>query len=202
MVVIGLTGNIGVGKSTVLHYLAHKGAHVVDADKLAHQSMLPDMPSYQPIVDAFGSEMLSDDGTINRLALGRIVFGDETKLRQLEAIVHPAVYVLVRQALAATVAPVAIIEAIKLLESQRLVPLCQEIWVVTASTETQLRRLMVSRAMNEQEARLRMAAQSPQGEKVKHATRVITNDGAPEELAAQLDCIWAALLEKYHLSSC
>ena len=202
MVVIGLTGNIGVGKSTVLHYLAHKGAHVVDADQLAHQSMLPNMPAYQPIVDAFGAEILTADGTINRLVLGRIVFGDETKLRQLEAIVHPAVYMLVQQALAATIAPVTIIEAIKLLESRRLVPLCQEIWVVTASTETQLRRLMASRAMNEQEARQRMAAQSSQEEKMKQATRVIANDGAPEELAAQLDRIWADLLEKYHLSTC
>jgi dephospho-CoA kinase len=197
MVVIGLTGNIGVGKSTVLHYLAHKGAHVVDADQLAHQSMLPDMPAYQPIVDAFGAEILTADGTINRLALGRIVFNDASKLRQLEAIVHPAVYVLVQRALAASVAPVAIIEAIKLLESQRLVPLCQEIWVVTASTETQLRRLMVSRAMNEQDARQRMAAQSSQQEKVKYATRVINNDGTAEELAARLDCIWADLQEKY-----
>lgn len=202
MVVIGLTGNIGVGKSTVLHYLARKGAHVVDADQLAHRSMLPGMPAYQPIVDAFGAEILTADGAINRFALGHIVFSDESKLRQLEAIVHPAVYGLVQQALAATVAPVTIIEAIKLLESQRLVPLCQEIWVVTASTETQLRRLMVSRAMNEQETRQRMAAQSSQAEKVQHATRVINNDGTAEELAAQLDRIWADLQEKHHLSFC
>ena len=195
--IIGLTGNIGTGKSTVLGHLAGKGALVLDADKLAHRAIEPRMPGYGAVVAAFGTEILRADGTIDRPALGRIVFGDPARLAELEAIVHPAVFALARAAIAAGGAPVVVVEAIKLLEAGNLRRLCQEIWVVTSRPEVQLRRLMESRGMSLEEARLRLAAQSPQEEKVRQATRVIANDGTPAELYAALDVVWAETLAQY-----
>lgn len=191
--IIGLTGNIATGKSTVLTYLATKGAHIIDADRLTHLAMAPGGPAYQPIVDEFGPTILNGDGAVNRPALGKIVFSDPSALQRLEQIVHPAVFNLAQQELEATSASIIVIEAIKLLEARRLLTLCDEVWVVTASLETQLQRLIEQRGMVEAEARRRMAAQSPQAEKVKQAHRVIDNDGTPEQLQAQLDRIWAGL---------
>ena len=191
--IVGLTGNIGTGKSTVLRYLAQKGAHVVDADKLTHRAQLPDGPAYPAIVEAFGKEILNEDGSINRPALGKVVFSDAAKLAQLERIVHPAVFLLAQQEIDSTDAPVIILEAIKLLESNNIVRLCNEIWVITASEETQIARLMASRGMSRQEAQQRMANQSPQTEKVKRAHRVIDNDGDTEKLYEQLDRIWSEI---------
>lgn len=191
---IGLTGNIATGKSAVLAYLQQRGAAVIDADKLAHQAMAPGGPAYAAVAAAFGPTVVAADGAIDRQALGAIVFADATRLAQLEAIVHPAVFTLAQQALAATTAPVVVIEAIKLIESGRLLPLCDEVWVVVADEATQLQRLMQLRGLSEAEARLRMAAQSPQAEKIKHATRVIENNGDWRALHAQLDAIWNELM--------
>lgn len=188
--VVGLTGNIGTGKSTVLRYLAQKGAHVVDADKLTHRAQTPTGPAYPAIVEVFGKAILNDDGSINRPALGKIVFSDAAKLRQLEQIVHPAVFQLAQEEVNSTTAPVVILEAIKLLEANNIVRLCDEIWVVTASEETQISRLMTNRGMSREEAQQRMANQSPQSEKVRRANRVIANDGSTEQLTIQLDRIW------------
>ncbi|MCS6825304.1 MAG: dephospho-CoA kinase [Caldilinea sp.] len=191
---IGLTGNIGTGKSTVLRYLAERGAAVIDADALAHQAIVPGGPAYQAVVDLFGTQILAADGSIDRKALGAIVFADAAKLAQLEAVVHPAVFELAQRILNETDAPVVVIEAIKLLESGRLLKLCDEIWVVTADEASQLRRLMHGRGMDEAEARRRMAAQSPQEEKIKRATRVIDNSGSLEQLYEQLDRIWCEVM--------
>ena len=191
---IGLTGNIASGKSTVLAYLRRKGAHVIDADKLTHRSMQPGGPAYDAIVSAFGRDILADDGSINRAALGSVVFADPDALRRLEEIVHPAVFELAKEELAQTTAPVVVVEAIKLLEAKRLVTLCQEVWVVTADPDVQLRRLLQERGMSEAEARQRMAAQSSQADKVKQATRVIANNGSIQALYAQLDAAWNELM--------
>lgn len=188
--IIGLTGNIATGKSTVLHYLRQKGAHIIDADKLTHRTMQPGGPAYDAIVTTFGRGILSSDGTIDRTALGRIVFADPEALRRLEEIVHPAVFVLAKAELEQTTAPVVVVEAIKLLESKRLLTLCKEVWVVTSDPEVQIRRLIENRGMSEREARQRMAAQSPQEEKIKEATRVIVNNGTPQELYERLDTLW------------
>ncbi len=196
-IIIGLTGNIATGKSAVLQYLAGKGAYVLDADKLAHESMQLGTHTYWAIVDEFGQEILLADGTIDRSALGKIVFTEPDALARLEAIVHPAVFDLARQELVAVDANVIILEAIKLLEAGHLVTLCDEVWVITASPETQFRRLRERRSMDEAEAKRRMAAQSSQEEKVKHADRVINNDGDLAALTAQLDQIWQELSDKF-----
>ncbi len=195
--VIGVTGNIATGKSTVLDYLRSKGATIIDADKLAHQAMEPGGPAYQEVVAAFGKGILDPDGAINRKALGRIVFSDPEALRRLERILHPRVFEMVKKAIAQTSSPVVVLEAIKLLEAGLSSTLCDEIWVVTASRETQLRRLKETRGMDEEQARRIMAAQSPQAAKVNQADRVIRNDGSLEELYAQLDAIWADLERRY-----
>lgn len=195
--IIGLTGNIATGKSTVLHYLADKGAYVLDADKLAHESMQVGTHTYWSIVDIFGQSILQVDGTIDRRALGKIVFADAEALTQLEQIVHPAVFDLARQELLTVDNDVIVLEAIKLLEAGQLVSLCDEVWVVTAKRETQLRRLREGRNMSDAEAQRRMAAQSSQEEKIKHADRVITNDGDLADLTAQLDKIWQELSAKF-----
>ncbi len=198
-IVIGLTGNIGTGKSTVIAYLASKGVTTLDADKIAHEVMAPGMAAYGPVVAAFGPQIVAADGTIDRAALGAIVFRDPAALHTLESIVHPAVLERTRALLRAGDAPVAVVEAIKLLEARNLLGLCTEVWVVTASEETQLRRLMESRGMSVTEARRRLAAQSSQAEKVRHATRVFPNEGTPEQLYGLLDAAWAELVETYAL---
>ena len=191
MVIIGLTGNIGVGKSTVVAWLASRGVFALDADKLAHRVMEPGMPAHAQIVDSFGPAVLAEDGTIDRATLGAIVFRDPELLKLLESIVHPEVSILTGRLLRESGAEVAVVEAIKLLESKRLIEICTEIWVVTADEEAQLQRLMQARAMDAAEARRRLAAQSSQEEKSRHATRVICNDGTREHLYATLETIWA-----------
>ena len=195
--IIGLTGNIATGKSTVLEYLARKGAHIVDADKLAHKAMEPDGSAYQAIVAEFGSRILRPDGTVNRAILGEIVFADAARLGRLEQIVHPAVFALTRQILDQTTASVVVLEAVKLLEAGAMVTLCDEVWVVTARPEVQLRRLMEMRGMTEAQARQRMSMQSPQAAKINQADRVIDNSGTLDELYAQLDAIWEELKRLY-----
>lgn len=193
--VIGLTGNIGTGKSTVLKYMATKGAYILDADKIAHETMLPGGPAYQPILDTFGDmgDIVGVDGQINRQALGAIVFADPSALAQLEAIVHPAVFALTQQYIATVDVSYVILEAIKLLDGGKVVDLCDEIWVVTASFAVQSKRLQETRGMDLESIQQRLDAQSPQSEKIKRADRVISNDGTIDELHQILDEIWSDL---------
>ncbi|MEZ4706603.1 MAG: dephospho-CoA kinase [Caldilineaceae bacterium] len=194
--VIGLTGNIATGKSTVLAWLAKRGAHVLDADKLTHAAMAPGGPAYQAVLQTFGAELATDDGTIDRKALGAIVFADASALKKLEAIIHPAVFELAREAILHSQASVVVLEAIKLLDGGATYTLCDEVWVVTASQETQLQRLKESRGMERAEALVRMQAQSSQEYKVSRADRVIQNDGSPAELDAQLEMLWQEVVQK------
>jgi len=193
--VIGLTGNIGTGKSTVLSYLATKGVAIIDADKLAHTAMKPDGPAYRPVVEVFSTlgDIVAEDGQINRKALGEIVFANPDALRQLESIVLPAVFELTKQCIAEASADFIILEAIKLLDGGKVVELCSEIWVVTATAELQIKRLQENRNMNIDSIQQRMDAQSSQAEKMKCADRIIRNDGSLFELHKQLDQVWTEL---------
>ena len=194
--IIGLTGNIATGKSTVLAYLAGKGAHIIDADKMAHRAMAPDGPAYEKVIAAFGPDILAPSGEIDRERLGAIVFRDPVALQRLEAIVHPATFELTRWDIAEAEAEVVVLEAIKLLESGRMKSLSDEIWVITASPEAQFERLINRRGSTEQDARMRMAAQPPQAEKAAQADHVLVNDGQLEALHAQLDALWQNVQEK------
>lgn len=195
--VLGLTGNIATGKSTILQYLRKKGATIIDADKLSHRVIEPGGPAYDAVVRAFGREILGEDGAIDRKKLGQIVFSNPMDLGRLEKIVHPQVFELGKQEIDRAASSVVVLEAIKLLEAGLMSTLCDEIWVVTSSFATQLRRLLEYRQMDEAEARRIINLQTPQAAKVNQADRVIDNDGTIGELYAQLDAIWQDLQARY-----
>lgn len=187
--VIGLTGNIGTGKSVVRRMLEHLGAYGIDADALAHRAMAKGAPGYAPLLQTFGRWVLNRDGEIDRSKLGRVVFSDPEALRQLEGIIHPlveqAVDILVRR----SSQPVVVIEAIKLLEAG-LDGWCDSIWVSYAPPEAQLARLVTRRHMTEAEAKQRIAAQSPQEEKMAVAQVIIRNDSTFTETWKQVAASW------------
>ena len=183
--VIGLTGNIATGKSVVRKMLEHLGAYGIDADALSHRAIAKDAPGYQPVIDAFGSWILTPEGQIDRTRLGKIVFSDSEALEELEAIIHP----LVRQAIDLLIRrashKVIVLEAIKLLEGP-LREACDNIWVTTTPMEIQLRRLRLKRGLSAEVARQRITAQPPQAEKIGAADVVIKNGGSFEETWKQV----------------
>ena len=197
--VIGLTGNIACGKSTVLAHLAQHGAFVIDADSVTRQLQQPGHPVLAAIVAAFGTHILHPDGQLNRKALGDIVFRDVALLRQLEAIVHPAVRAHVLDWLAhvpagsATHPHVAVIDAIKLIENG-WPALCDEVWVVTCRRDTQITRLMQTRNMSHADALTRIDAQAPQATKIAAADVVIHNDDALTDTLHQIDTQWQRII--------
>lgn len=178
--VIGVIGPIGSGKSTVSKRLAELGAVVVDADRLTREVMAPGTPTADEIVARFGAEFRLADGSLDRPALGRVVFSDPERLAVLESIVHPAVADLERAAVLAADAarPKAIVlEAIKLVEAGHQA-WCDEIWLVECSPATQLTRL-VMRGMAESDARQRIAAQRASLPLWRAAaSRVVDTDGS------------------------
>lgn len=189
---IGLTGNIATGKSTVARMLEELGATVIDADALVHELQLKGTPVFNEIVATFGSGILDRAGEIDRKALGSIVFADPEKLRALERIVHPAV--LIESARRITAAPTLIVvyEAIKLIEAGRA-EMCDALWVVTARSEVQLQRLMTDRRMSEAEAQQRIEAQPPQSEKIERATVVIDNSGSLADTRQQVETAYRTI---------
>lgn len=190
--VIGLTGNIGTGKSTVTRMLADLGATVIDADALAHEVIAPGTPGWQQVVDAFGPGVVAADGAIDRAQLAAIVFSDPAALARLEAIIHPLVIQEADRRIRAIGRGVVVIEAIKLIESG-MVRDCDALWVVTARPEQQIERLVRERGMSAAEVQRRMAAQPPQSEKIALADVVIDNSGTPEETRAQVEAAWKTL---------
>ena len=189
--VIGLTGNIAVGKSLVMGMLAELGAATIDADSVAHEVMLPGGAAYDSVIRAFGDGILDAQGHINRPALGAIVFSDAQRLRQLENITHPAIRRRTDQLVREAETRVAVIEAIKLLEGPTK-DRVDQIWVVDATPATQLRRLINERGMSEAEAIRRIEAQNPQADKLRQADVVIQNDGDIAATRAQVKRAWDA----------
>ena len=173
--VLGITGNIASGKSYVRQYLENGGAVTVDADLLAQETYLPGNPAYQPVLEAFGSDLKMPDGQISRGKLGRIVFRDADALAQLEKIIHPIVRERARQIIEDSDATLVVLEAIKLFESA-MDQDCNQIWVVDADEKTRLERLMTTRGLEEKEAWRRIQSQPPQAEKIARAHRVIHTD--------------------------
>ena len=189
---IGLTGNIACGKSTVLAMLQDLGAAVIDADQVTRQVQQPGEPVYQAIIEAFGEAILvAPGGPIDRQRLGAIVFSDPQALRRLEQIVHPAVHARILAWLdgVASHAQVAVIDAVKLLEAGWK-QVCDAIWVVTCTPEQQLRRLIETRGMSESEARMRIAAQPSQESRAAQADIVIDNSGSLDATRAQVNAAW------------
>lgn len=192
--IIGLTGNIATGKSTVARMLSDLGATVIDADRVAHEVMRAGTPVHRAVVEAFGPEVLRPDGEIDRARLGARVFSDPQALAQLEAIVHPAVLEEVARRIVAAPTPVVVVEAIKLIESG-VAEAFDALWVTTCSFEEQVRRLMADRGLSRQDAQQRIRAQPPQEAKIARADVVISTNGSLEETRAQVEAAWRALLE-------
>jgi dephospho-CoA kinase len=197
---IGLTGNIACGKSTVLRFLQAQGAYTIDADTISHKLMQVGGSAYAPVLAAFGEGILVEPKQedafpprpIDRRKLGAIVFGDAERLRQLELIVHPLVRVDMLDQIARAVAQVVVVDAIKLLEN-RLDASCDAVWVVTCDPNIQLERLMQRNQFSREEALLRIEAQAPQAEKVERATVVIDNSGSIANTQAQVEIAWRGL---------
>jgi dephospho-CoA kinase len=189
--VIGLTGGIGTGKSAVLADLVSLGAAGIDADQVARQVMTPGGAAYAGVVAEFGAEILTAEGQIDRGRLGQRVFADPAALARLEAIVHPAVAAAIAGRVAATRAPVVVIEAIKLLEAGLSRALCDEVWVTRCTLRQQIARLRAGRGMAEDEVRRRRASQMPARQMVAQADRVIDTGGTRGETGAQVVAAWA-----------
>lgn len=187
--VIGLTGNIGTGKSVVRRMLEHLGAYGIDADALGHRAIARGAPGYQAVVSSFGRFVVGPDGEINRARLGRIVFGDPEAMSLLEQIVHPLVEQAIDLMVMRATQPVVVIEAIKLIEAN-LHRMCDSLWVTYAPPEVQLTRLVQQRKMNEVEARQRIGAQPPQEKKIAQAQVVIRNVSTFEDTWKQVNAAW------------
>ena len=189
---IGLTGNIACGKSTVGRLLVERGAEYVDADRLVHTLLEAGTPENDQIVERFGPEVRAADGRIDRPRLGGIVFADPAALKDLEAILHPGVRAEIRRRLAASTAPVFVVDAIKLIEGG-LAREMDAVWVVTCPRSEQVRRLVTERGMTAEQAETRISAQGSQEEKVRHATIVIDNGGTLGETIRQVDAALASM---------
>ncbi len=204
---IGLTGNIACGKSTVVSMLEELGAHAIDADQVTHQVQEPGTPTYQQIVDNFGEDILTaPGGPIDRQKLGALVFGDAAKLQRLEHIVHPAVHARIvvwlskigwngesrRKITSDLPRHIAVIDAIKLLEAGWRYH-CDAIWVVACSQAKQMERLTQTRGMRLDEANRRIASQPTQESRITQADVVIDASGTPEETRAQVEQAWEAI---------
>jgi dephospho-CoA kinase len=188
---LGLTGNIACGKSTVGRLLADRyGADYVDADLMVHQLYAAGTPETAAIAERFGGDLLRDDGTIDRRRLGDRVLHDPSALRELEVILNPGVRAAIEARIATSPSQVVVLDAIRLIEAG-LYQRCDAVWVVTCERESQIQRLMDSRAMTYEQAALRVDSQRPQEEKVRYATEVITNQGRLEDLMAQIDEAWS-----------
>lgn len=187
--VIGITGNIGTGKSTVARMLGDLGAEVIDADKVAHRVMEPGSETYARVVQAFGPRIVAGGDEIDRQELGAIVFSDPDALALLEEIVHPATLERIERRIASADADAVVIEAIKLIESG-LADACDSIWVVTCRPDQQIERVVAQRDLSREEAALRVKAQGPQVEKLAHADVVIDNKGSLAVTRQQVRAAW------------
>ncbi|MCB1247892.1 MAG: dephospho-CoA kinase [Acidimicrobiales bacterium] len=191
MLLIGLTGGIGSGKSTVSEALARRGAVVIDADRITRELQEPGQPVLAAMVERFGPGIVQPDGTLDRQAVADIVFHDANALADLNAIVHPAVGTEIAQRLAAQVDTdhVVILDVPLLVESGR--DDMAALIVVDTDPEVAVDRLVRFRGLGEADARARIARQASREERLARADLVIGNDGDRDALAAEIDRAWA-----------
>jgi dephospho-CoA kinase len=200
MPVIGLTGGIASGKSAVAELLRRKGVLVIDADAVAHEVVEPGEPGLEEIRQRFGNEVIAPDGSLDRAALGRIIFVDDQARHDLNEIMHPRIFQAIQQRLRG-VSPdrIVVYEAALLVETyeQSLDWLdIDTVVVVDCPVEQQLERLIAKRGMGVAEAELRVAAQGARSERLSRANYVIDNSGSLEELGRQVDRMWMLLQER------
>ena len=192
MKVIGLTGGIGSGKSTVSQFLAELGAVIIDADKIGHEAFQPDTEIWYKVVAAFGRQIVAPSGEIDRKKLGEMVFSRPELLSRLNQIMHPRMYGMVktqleeyqRQGVA-----VVVLEAPLLLEAN-WTSLVDEVWVTAASEATVLRRLEEKVGLSKEESLARIRSQLSNEERVKQANVVINTDCSLDEVKARVKGLW------------
>jgi dephospho-CoA kinase len=190
---VGLTGGIGSGKSTVSALLADRGAVVIDYDLLARDVVQVGTPGLAAIIERFGSGVLLPDGSLDRPALGAVVFGDDVARRDLEAITHPAIGELAWARDEAAPADSIVVHDHPLLVETGLAELMDVVVVVDVSEDVQVDRLVRLRGMAEEDARARIAAQAGRTNRRSAADVVIDNSGTPEELVEAVDALWERL---------
>ncbi|MEU9994906.1 dephospho-CoA kinase [Streptomyces sp. NPDC050848] len=196
MLKVGLTGGIGAGKSAVSRLLVSYGAVLIDADKIAREVVEPGTPGLAAVVEAFGPEILTEQGALDRPKLGSIVFADADRLTALNRIVHPLVGARSAELEGAAGTDDVVVHDVPLLTENALAPLYDLVVVVDASPETQLDRLVRLRGMAESEARARMAAQATREQRRAIADLVIDNDGPLEALEPQVRKVWDELTRR------
>jgi len=194
---VGLTGSIATGKSTVSRMFAHLGARVLDADLLAREVVMPGQPAYLKIVEEFGQSVVQEDGTLDRKGLGAIVFAEPARRKRLEEITHPAI--AARQQRILSVLEEEAFEGIVIWDVALLfetggVAKVDRVVVVYADPETEVARLVARDGMAEADARARIASQMPVAEKAKRAHYVIDNSGDRAHSEGQVKAVYEALL--------
>jgi dephospho-CoA kinase len=198
MKVIGLTGGIGSGKSTVAGYLAELGAKVIDLDKVGHEVIKSGSQVFERIVDEFGEDILDTRGEIDRAKLAEIVFNNRESLARLNEMVHPAIDKVINERIEgyrARGVEVVVLEAAAMLEAGRAAQ-ADEIWVTTASQATVLRRLRARSGYYEEETKARMRSQLSDQERIKKADVVIDTDGRLDEVKARVEEEWRRLMAR------
>lgn len=193
MLLIGLTGGVATGKSTVVRRLKELGAAVIDADQLAREVVEPGEPALEEIRQRFGPEVIGEDGQLDRARLARIVFEDEEARKALEAIVHPRIRSRMRakiEEFKAQGEPVVVCDIPLLFETGVALDWVDRTVVVYAPKEVQLQRLMARNGLTLEEAERRIAAQMPTEEKARRADAVIDNSRGLEETFRQVDALW------------
>ena len=198
MRVIGLTGGIAAGKSTVSEALRAHGAAIIDADKVGHEAYQPGTDTWRALVDHFGREIVGEGDQIDRRKLGGIVFADPNQRIKLQEIVWPRMKDMMRariDELRASGAEVVVIEAAVLIEAG-WTDIVDEVWVVQVPEAVALPRLMNRNGLSEEDGRARIRAQLSNAERAGHAQVVIDNDGTVEDARAKVDAAWQALMER------
>ncbi|MFF0836546.1 MULTISPECIES: dephospho-CoA kinase [unclassified Streptomyces] len=198
MLKVGLTGGIGAGKSEVSRLLVEHGAVLIDADRIAREVVAPGTPGLAAVVDAFGTDVLTADGSLDRPRLGSVVFADPGKLAVLNAIVHPLVGARSRELEAAAAEDAVVVHDVPLLTENGLAPLYDLVIVVDAGPATQIDRLVRLRGMTEDDARARMAAQATREQRRAIADIVIDNDVPLDTLRKRVAEVWDDLARRAH----
>ncbi|MBQ1108930.1 dephospho-CoA kinase [Streptomyces anulatus] len=196
MLKVGLTGGIGAGKSEVARLLVKYGAVLIDSDRIAREVVEPGTPGLAAVVEEFGPGVLTAEGTLDRPALGALVFADAGRLAALNAIVHPLVGARAAERERAAPEDAVVVHDVPLLTENGLAPLYDLVVVVDATVETQLERLVTLRGMTESDARARMAAQATRDQRRAVADLIVDNDGPLEALEPQVRTVWDELVRR------
>lgn len=205
LVVIGLTGGIASGKSTVSRVLRKLGAPVIDADLVSKEVVAPGTAAWHELIATFGTDILNDDQTINRRRLGDKVFAEPTALERLNSITHPRIIQAIAERLqayreaGAGAPPGVVIDAPLLIEAGML-DMVDEVWLVVVDRRTQMERLMARDHFRADQARNRINAQIPLEEKRSYADIIIDNSGSVRKTEVQVKRLWARVVEKGPLS--